>query len=72
MQTRTLKLSDSFINILVNLPENGMGHQIVKVILKSGQVLHQHKVLNSELLMLEGNEYITIKDIDKIELENRK
>lgn len=72
MQTRTLKLSDSFINILVNLPENGMGYQIVKVILKSGQVLHQHKVLNSELLMLEENEKITVKDIDQIELENGK
>jgi hypothetical protein len=70
MQTRTLKLSDSFVNILVNLPENGMGYQIVKVILKSGIVLHQHKVLNSELLMLEENDKITIKDIDKIELEN--
>jgi hypothetical protein len=69
-QTRTLKLSDSFVNILVNLPENGMGYQIVKVILKSGIVLHQHKVLNSELLMLEENDKITIKDIDKIELEN--
>ena len=72
MQTRTLKLSDSFINILVNLPENGMGYQIVKVILKSGQVLHQHKVLNSELLMLEENEKITVKDIDQIELESSK
>ena len=72
MQTRTLKLTDSFINVLVNLPESGMGYQIVKVILKSGQVLHQHKVLNSELLMLEENENITVKDIDKIELENRK
>ena len=72
MQTRTLKLSDSLINILVNLPENGMGYQIVKVILKSGKVLHQHKVLNSELLMLEENEKITVKDIDQIELENRK
>jgi uncharacterized protein YfbU (UPF0304 family) len=70
MQTRTLKLSDNFVNILVNLPENGMGYQIVKVILKSGIVLHQHKVLNSELLMLEENDKITIKDIDKIELEN--
>jgi uncharacterized protein YfbU (UPF0304 family) len=70
MQTRTLKLSDNFINLLVNLPENGMGYQIVKVILKSGIVLHQHKVLNSELLMLEENDKITIKDIDKIELEN--
>lgn len=72
MQTRTLKLTDSFINILANLPENGMGYQIVKVILKSGKILHQHKVLNSELLMLEENENITVTDIDKIELEKRK
>lgn len=72
MQTRTLKLSDTFINILVNLPENGMGYQIVKVILKSGRVLHQHKVLNAELLMLEENENIFVKDIDKIELESSK
>lgn len=72
MQTRTLKLSDSFINILVNLPENGMGYQIVKVILKSGKILHQQKVINSSLLMLEENENITEKDIQKIELESRK
>ena len=52
MQNRTLKLSGRFINTLLNLPENGMGYQIVKVILKSGKILHQHKVLNSELLML--------------------
>src|SRR5204863_5750146 len=62
METRTLKLSDTFINILVNLPENGMGYQVVKVILKSGKVLHQHKVINSSLLMLEENENITEKD----------
>ena len=72
MQTRTLKLPDTFINILINLPESGMGYQIVKVILKSGKILREHKVLNSELLMLEENENITVKDIDKIELENRK
>ncbi len=72
MQSRTLKLSDNFINILVKLPESGMGYQIVKVILKSGKILYQHKVLNSELLMLEENENITVTDIDKIELENKK
>jgi hypothetical protein len=71
MQNRTIKFPDSFINILVKLPENGMGYQIVKVILKSGKILHQHKVINSELLMLEENENITTKDIDTIELENR-
>ena len=72
MQPRTLKLSDSFINILVNLPENGMDYQIVKVILKSGKILHQHKIINSSLLMLEENENIIKKDIEKIELESKK
>lgn len=72
MQSRTLKLSDSFINLLIKLPENGMGYQNVKVFLKSGKILHQHKVLNAEILMLEENEMITLKDIEKIELENRK
>ena len=69
MNTKTLKLPDSFINILVNLPESGMGYQIVKVILRSGKILHRQKVLNSEFLMLEENETINIKDIYKIELE---
>lgn len=72
MNTKSLKLPDSFINILVNLPETGMGYQIVKVILRSGKILHQHKVLNSEFLMLEEVENIAVKDIDKIELENKK
>jgi hypothetical protein len=72
MKNRTLKLTNSFIDILVNLPESGMGYQLVKVILKSGKILHRHKVLNSELLMLEENENITITDIEKIELESKK
>ena len=72
MQTKTLKLTDSFIHVLVKLPESGMGYQLVNVILKSGKVLHKHKVLNSELLLLEENENISVKDIDKIELENKK
>ena len=72
MQPHTLKLPDIFVNILINLPEDGMGYQVVKVILKSGRVLHQQKVLNSSILMLEESESITEKDIEKIALENRK
>ncbi len=71
MQNRTLSLPESFINILANLPETGMGYQIVKVILKSGKILHQHKVINSEILMQEEKENISVKDIDKIELEKK-
>ena len=69
METRTIKLPDIYVNLLVNLPESGMGYQIVNVILHSGQVLHHHKVLNSELLMLEENEHIRAIDIANIEME---
>jgi len=72
METRTLKLSDSFLDVLVNLPRKGNGLSDCKGFLKSGKVLHQHKVINSSLLVLEENENITEKDIEKIELESRK
>lgn len=39
MKAKTIKLPESFINKLINLPESGMGYQIVKVILMSGKVL---------------------------------
>lgn len=70
METRTIKLPDIYVSMLVNLPESGMGYQIVNVILRSGQVLHNHKVLNSELLMLEENELIQARDIANIEMES--
>lgn len=69
MEFNSIKLSENFVDLLIRLPENGMGYQLVKVILKSGKVLHRHKVLNSELLMLEEDETITTRDIDRIELE---
>ncbi len=72
METRTIKLPDIYVNMLVNLPESGMGYQIVNVILRSGQVLHHHKVLNSELLMLEENELIQVRDIANIEIKSKE
>jgi hypothetical protein len=52
-------LTENSSSILFNLPETGMGFQIVKVILRSGNILRQPKVLNSELLMLEKNENVS-------------
>jgi hypothetical protein len=72
MQTSTLKLPDKFISILTNLPETGMGYQLVKIILKDGKTLHQRKVLNSEFLMLEEQENIMANEIDHIEPEQVK
>lgn len=71
MQSNTIKLPDSFINKLINLPESGMGYQIVKVFLRNGKVLKKQKVLNSEVLMLDENVLIKAIDIANIELESK-
>jgi hypothetical protein len=72
MQTHRLELSESIIGALLKQPENGMGYQIVKVFLKSGRILHKLKVLNSQILLIEHDEIITVNDIEKIELEGAK
>lgn len=69
MKTKTIKLTENFVSKLLDLPESGMGYQVVKVILRNGKILRQHKVLNSELLMIDGKEKIFLKDIEQIELE---
>ena len=69
---RTLRLPETIVDKLINLPETGMGYHIVKVILRSGEILRQHKVLNSSLLILEDNEQFTEKEIEKVEPEARK
>jgi hypothetical protein len=71
MQNNTIKLPEIFINKLINLPESGMGYQIVKVFLRNGKVLKKQKVLNSEVLMLDDNELIQAIDIANIELEGK-
>jgi hypothetical protein len=69
MKTKTIKLPESFVSKLVNLPESGMGYQVVKIILRSGRVLHRQKVINSEYLMLEGTQDFLVNDIKTIDLE---
>jgi hypothetical protein len=69
MKTKTIKLPETFVNKLINLPESGMGYQVVKIILMSGKVLHRQKVINSEYLMLEGNQDFLVNDIKNIDLE---
>jgi len=51
------------------LPETGMGYQLVRVILKNGKVLRNHKVLNGSVLLLEQNEHLTKDDIAMVEAE---
>jgi hypothetical protein len=56
---------------LTDLPETGMGYQLVKVFLKNGKVLRKHKVINSSILVLDPQEKISEKEIEKIELESK-
>jgi hypothetical protein len=64
------KIPEKFVHQLVNLPESGMGYQLVKVFLTNGKVLRKHKVLNSSILVLDTDENISSSQIKKIELDH--
>lgn len=66
---KTIQLPIKYTQKLTKLPETGMGYQLVKVILKNGLILNNHKVLNSSLLILEKDEKLDEKEIDSIEIE---
>ncbi len=65
----SVKLTDEQIKILENLPEQGMGYQIVNLTLKNGQVLNDRIVLNSSYLKVKKSEKINPNDITKINLK---
>lgn len=65
---KKVQLTDDQINYLSELPEQGMGYQIVDIFLTNGKILKKRVVVNSTYLKLENNENITPADITKIEL----
>ena len=67
--TSKFQIPEKFVHQLVNLPESGMGYQLVKVFLSNGKILRKHKIVNSSVLLLEPNENISSLQIEKIELE---
>lgn len=66
-----VELPTDLIDKLVNLPEQGMGYQIVDVTLKNGQILTDRRVVNSTFLILLDNEHLTPSDIENIELHRK-
>ena len=66
-----LKLSNKFSNYLVDLPEQGMGFQIVDIELKNGNLLKDRVILNSMYLKLIENEIIENKDIKSIRIKTK-
>lgn len=65
-----INLPKKFSDLLENLPEQGMGYQIVDIFLKNGKSLTKKIVLNSSILELEKGEEIKAKDIDTIKLHS--
>jgi hypothetical protein len=66
MVARTLKLNENWISRILSIPEKGMGYHLVKIILKNGQLLRRHKIINSSVLLLEEHECISLDDIEQI------
>lgn len=70
MENKTqLKLSKIFSDYLSDLPETGMGYQIVDIELKNGKILKDYVVLNSAYLKLKNNEKIENADIKTVKLK---
>ncbi len=67
-----LKLLKKFTIKLSILPENGMGYQIVDILLKNGNKLKRRVILNSTFLKLLENEKIENKEIKEIKLTKEK
>ncbi len=69
---KKIKLATPFVEYLTDLPEQGMGYQLVEVTLQNGQILKNRAVMNSTYLMLDDNEEITAEEIKSIKLETKK
>ncbi len=67
-----VKLSDTQIEQVVNLPETGMGYHKVQLVLTDGIVLKNMVVVNSEFLLVDEGMKITPDSIKSIELEEIK
>lgn len=61
-----VRLTDEQINFLAELPEQGMGYQLVDIKFKNGYLLKKRVVLNSTYLQIEEDEMIDPKDFETI------
>jgi hypothetical protein len=68
---KRIQLKEEHIQHLLELPESGMGYQIVDVTLRDGQQLKNRIVLNCQFLLLEDYESIDPSLIEKIELRRK-
>ncbi len=67
-----IKLTTDHINKLSDLPEQGMGYQIVDLELLNGRLLCKKTVLNSTYLILPEGEKVDPLDIIRIDIHHEE
>lgn len=67
MQTK-IEIPENLSNKLVELPEQGMGYQIVDITLVDGTILKNRQIFNCTYLLLEEDESISVESIVEIDL----
>ncbi len=63
-----IKLPDSVISELMEIPESGMGYHKVRVYLTNGEEVSDAVVFNSEILQLNISREIDSSEIHKVEV----
>jgi len=67
---KKIKINPEITEILLNIPENGMGYHIVDIILKDKDIkLNDRTILNCTYLLIDDNENYEYSDIERIEIK---
>lgn len=66
---KKIELDEKWVQYLSEQPEQGMGYQRVRLILKDGKILRDRVVLNSTYLVLKEDEDMKMGDIEDIQIE---
>ena len=69
--SKKVELQEAHVQHLSELPESGMGYQIVDITFKDGQKLRNRIVVNSQFLLVEDYEDIDPLLLEEIELKKR-
>jgi len=68
----TIKLPENLIKKLQELPETGMGYQVVNLKFANGNLIENVIILNSSILILDKNiKNIVVSQIEDIKLKDK-
>jgi hypothetical protein len=68
---KKVELKEEHVQYLSELPESGMGYQIIDITFKDGRQLKNRIVVNSQFLLLEDGEDIDPLLIEKVAFKEK-